>query len=94
MDDPAEVWRFLRSYPHLVNVILKAYPHVQKHFGPNPEVVLEVVSDPEAEGSELLFAYILTSLPTKEALDRLGRLDEEWFLDQLEQVGDLFSFNL
>lgn len=94
LHDATQVRGFLRSHPHLVDVILEAYPHVQKHFGSNPEVVLEVVTDPEAEGSELLFAYILTSLPTKEALDRLDRLDEDWFLDQFDRVGDLFGFNL
>jgi hypothetical protein len=57
-------------------------------------VTLEVVSDPEVEGVEELFAYILTSLPVNEALARLHRLDEEWFLDQLDRVGGRFNFNL
>ena len=68
----------------MIEVILEAYPHLVKHSGPNPQVMLEVVRDPEAERSEQLFAYILTSLDTDEALDRLDRLDEEWFLDQFD----------
>ena len=88
------VRRFLHIHPHLVETILEAYPYLVKHFGPNPQVMLEVVRDPEAERPEQLFAYILTSLDADEALDRLDRLDEEWFLDQSERVGDLFNFNL
>jgi len=57
-------------------------------------VVLEVVSDPEVEDMDELFAYILTSFPVDEALARLAKLDEEWFLDQLDQVGGRFNFNL
>jgi hypothetical protein len=88
------VRRFLHAHPHLIEVILEAYPYLVRHFGPNPQVMLEVVRDPEAERSEQLFAYILTSLNADEALDRLDRLDEEWFLDQFDRVGNLFNFNL
>jgi len=90
----AAVRRFLHTYPQLVEVLLEARLYLQKYFGPAPQVTLEVVSDPEVEGVEELFAYILTSLPVDEALARLDRLDEEWFLDQLDRVGGRFNFNL
>jgi hypothetical protein len=67
---------------------------VQEHFGSGIPVVLEVVSDPEVEGWDQLFAYILTSLPVREALAQLNKLDKEWFLDQLDRVDGLFNFNL
>ncbi len=92
--DVLAVQRFLRAYPQLTTVLLEAYAYLEKHFGPDPQVVLGVISDPEAVGREQLFAYILTSLPVDEAQVRLDRLDEEWFLNQLDQVGDLFNFNL
>ena len=88
------VRRFLQTHPHLIEVILEAYPYLVKYFGPNPQVMLEVVGDPEAEGLEELFAYILTSLPVDEALARLDKLDQEWFLDQLDRIGGQFNFNL
>ncbi len=92
--DPATVWHFLRTYPQLIEVLLEAPVHLQKYFGPDPQVTLEVVSDPEVEGMDELFAYILTSLPVDEALARLDRLDEEWFLDQLDRIDGQFNFNL
>jgi len=92
--DGLAVRRFLLTYPHLIEVLLEAYPHLVKHFGPDPQVALEVISDPEVEGWAQLFAYIITSLPVDEALVRLDTLDREWFLDQLDQVDGLFNFNL
>jgi hypothetical protein len=90
----AAVRRFLRAYPQLVEVLLGAHDYLQKYFGPDPQVTLQVVSDPEVEGVDELFAYILVSLPANEALAQLNRFDEEWFLDQLDRVGGRFNFNL
>ena len=92
--DAATVRRFLHACPQLVEVLLEARVHLQKYFGPDPQVTLEVISDPEAEGVDELFAYILTSLPVDEALARLDRLDEEWFLDQFDRIDGQFNFNL
>jgi hypothetical protein len=69
-------------------------PHLAKHFGPAPQVALEVVSDPEANGAKQLFAYIRTTLPVEAAMAQLDLLDEEWFLGQLDRVNGLFNFNL
>jgi hypothetical protein len=93
--DALAVRRFLRNHPHLIDVILEAYPHLMKHFGPATQFDLEIVSDPEAEGwDQQLFAYIITPLPVDKALARLEKLDEEWFLSQLDRVGGLFNFDL
>ncbi len=92
--DAATVRRFLHVCPQLVEVLLEARVHLQKYFGPDPQVTLEVISDPEAESIDELFAYIHTSLPVDEALARLDRLDEEWFLDQLDRIDGQFNFNL
>lgn len=90
----AEAVRFLRMHPALIDLLLEAPPHVERYFGANPEVVLEVVVDPEANDSEELFANIRTSLPVEEALERLDQLDEGWFLAQLERTDGRFNFNL
>lgn len=85
---------FLHTYPQLIEVLLEAHVYLQRYFGPDPQVTLEVVSDPEVEAIEELFAYILASLPVDEALTRLDKLDEEWFLDQLDRTGGRLNFNL
>jgi hypothetical protein len=90
----AAVRRFLHACPQLVEVLLEAHVYLQKYFGPDPQVTLRVVSDPEAESTDELFAYIRTSLPVDEALARLDKLDEDWFLDQLDRVNGQLNFNL
>jgi len=94
LHNAAAVRHFLCAYPQLVEVLLDAHVYLQKYFGTEPKVTLKVVGDPEVEGMDELFAYILTSLPVDEALARLNRLDEEWFLDQLDRVDGRFNFNL
>jgi len=92
--EKAETARFLQIHPALIDLLLEASPYVERYFGPNPQVVLEVVRDPEVTGSEELFANICTSLPVEEALERLDQFDEKWFLAQLERTAGRFNFNL
>lgn len=92
--EQAKIQAFLRDHPQLMEIVLEAVFHIERHFGPDPQVELAVSIDPEIEGMEELFAYICTSLPVDEALARLDRLDEEWFLEQLDRVNGLFNINL
>ena len=91
--DATAVVRFLRVRPSLVGVLLEAQSQLESHFGANPQVVLEVVSDPEGERDEL-FAYVRTSASVDESLARLDRFDEDWFLDQLDRVNGRLNFDL
>lgn len=84
---------FLEKYPFLVSLLLEAYVEVGNYF-PHSRVFLKVFDDPEVEGMDKLFAYIRTPLPVDEALARLDKLDEEWFLDQLDRAAGRFNFNL
>lgn len=92
--DMIAVQCFLQTHFHLIEILLEAYPYLEKHFESNFQVALEVVNDPEVQDRQQLFAYILTSLPVDEALSRLDSLDKEWFLDQLDRVDDFFNFDL
>lgn len=92
--DAAEVRRFLVAHPYLIDILLEAQPYLGKYFGPDPDVVLEVVNDRETASWQQLFAYIQTSLSVDEALAQLDELDEAWFLDQTDRVDDLFNFDL
>lgn len=92
--DAGAMRSFLKAHLQLIEVLFQAHVHLQKHLGPDPQVELAIITDPEVEDMDELFAYILTSLPVDEALARLDRLDEEWFLDQLDRVDGRFNFNL
>ena len=84
---------FFGENRYLIPVVVEAHEELKKRF-PSEELLLEVVSDPEADGCDELFAYILTSLSVEDALQRLNDLDEQWFLNQLDSTNGLFNFNL
>lgn len=88
------VHRFLQIHPDLMDVLVEARHRVLEHFGPETQVALELVRDPEVENWDELFAYIITPLPVDQALICLEKLDKEWFLDQVDRTGDLFNLNL
>ena len=92
-----EVRRFLRVYPDAVDVLTEAIPHIERVFGLDTRVVLEVTFDPDSEkpqDSEELFADIQTSLPVDAALAQLHKLDQDWFLSQLGRVKGRLNFSL
>jgi hypothetical protein len=81
--------------PQLVPLLLEARQQVERVFGSDVPMVLEVVQNPEAaDASSELFAYIQTPLPVPEAREKLERLDEEWWLDALPRAEGRLSIAL
>jgi hypothetical protein len=74
---------FLRENPSLSSLLFGAYGTVRKYFGPDAQMALEIVADPEALGDQQLFVLIRTELPRKEARARLAKLDRDWWLRAL-----------
>jgi hypothetical protein len=88
-----EVTDYLQSYPALIAFLQESYRYLLKQFGATATYALEVVRDPEAQYKQLV-VYINTSLPADAALNRLNRLDHEWFLGHVKSIGHLINFNL
>jgi hypothetical protein len=88
-----DVAHYLQSYPGLNDFLEESYYHVRKYFGATAKLALEVIREPEAQYKQLM-VYINTSLPVDEALNRLDRFDNQWFLDHINQIGHLINFNL
>ena len=78
---PQEVKELLAAHPYLASLLMEAYGKINECFGSQTEIVLELVSDPEADDDRELFAFIQTNLSPEAALERLDRLDQEWWLD-------------
>jgi len=91
---PSETMEFLQAHPFLAPLLMEARGKIAQYFGPFPEVVLEVVTDLEAQGLVKMFGYIVTSLSPEEAGKRLRRFDREWFLSQLPRIGGLLNFDV
>ncbi|MFQ5795287.1 MAG: hypothetical protein ACE5JP_09590 [Candidatus Bipolaricaulia bacterium] len=92
--DVMKVTGFIRKYPFLTDLLEEAYVEIQKHFGSNSEVFLELVADPEVQGLVELFGYIAIDLTPEEAGKRLQRFDHEWYFKQLPQVKGRLNFDV
>lgn len=92
--NPPAVVGFLRAYPHLMEFLLEAYPYLERHFGPEPDIVLELVAYPEETAYDELVAWIQSEDQVREGLEKLEEFEEEWFLDRLAEIGNEFNFNI
>jgi len=63
-------------------VLEEAIPHIRAAFGEVDELRLELTRDPETVDEEsCLFILIRTPLAWRQALARLDRLDDAWWLE-------------
>jgi hypothetical protein len=88
------VSQFLEARPFLVPLLVEAHGRVRHYFGPQPQVVLEIVSDPEVHGLVKMFGYIVTTLTPEEAGKRLQQFDRGWFLQQVPCTEGLLNFDV
>jgi hypothetical protein len=78
----------------LENRLREAYSRIGAAFGMQPQVTLDVVTDPEANGLVEMFGYIATTLTPEEAGKRLRQFDRDWFLKQSPHTKGLLNFDL
>lgn len=81
MDHPDDIRAFVAARPHLLSILHEAGERIPDSFPPMTKVSLDLVDYPESGSRPELVLRIQTPLPMAEALDRLDRLDEEWWLD-------------
>lgn len=91
--NPSAIESFLRSNTHLISVLLNARQIIADYFGSESEVLLELITDPEARDYTRLFAYVKTDLKLDVAFERLSQLDDEWLIDQPNDVLNIFNID-
>lgn len=84
--DDFAVWEFVASHPFLISILEEVRQRVSDFFPLPFNLILEVTTDPEATASHALFVFIQTPLALTEALRRLDRFDEEWWLEASERA--------
>jgi hypothetical protein len=92
--NPQEVSEFLHAHPFLVPLLVEAHDRIAHYFEPSPEVVLEVITDPEAEDDHELFVFIRTALPPDEAIRKLDWFDQEWWLEASPRAKCLLNIDV
>jgi len=90
----SEVAEFLKANSFLVPILVEAYNRIGDYFGLQPEVVLEVVRDPEFHKAVEIFGYVISTLTPDEAGRRLQQFDRNWFLKQLSRTKGLLNFDV
>ena len=91
--DPAVV-TYLRQHSFLVPLLHQARGEIDRHFGPDARVRLEVVTDFE-EGDQALFARVQTSLTPADSRRRLDAFWETWLFKALPpKAGHLLHFDV
>lgn len=89
----SDVLGFLERCPFLVPLLLEIHGKIGAYF-PYSQVVLEVVTDPEAVGDSQLVVFIATDFDPDKADERFERFDEDWWLDALDRAQGMLCINL
>ena len=76
---------WLEKYPFLIPLLLEGYDQMRRQF-PDAPISLQIVYDPEDAKLTELVAYIATDLNDDEALKRLYRIGEDWWLHVISQA--------
>ncbi len=83
-----KVLDFLKEHETLVSFLIEdAYSKIREYF-PTEELVLDVLTDPETN-EKILIAFIRTDLSPEDALSKLEKLDEDWWLSAASRVEKL-----
>ena len=77
----SEVFEILEDKPSLIPLVVEAHKRIRDYFGSSTELVLEVVTDPEATEDYELVILVRTNLSPDDAFSKLEQLDEGWRLD-------------
>lgn len=89
-----DVRAFLASHPRVEPFLSISWPFLIKHFGPQVQVTLELMQYPGEQVEPELVAWIQCSDPVLTGLAELDAFQEEWFLDQIDDINARFNFNL
>ena len=77
---------------YLLDLLLQAYPKLAGLFGPGCEIKLDRASDPDVSERTYLLVTAMTTLPVNDALARMDRFTDEWWLDHIAEVGRYLVF--
>ena len=81
LQDRQAIWRFLSGHHQVGQDLIDVHNYIVQHFGPEPQVTLRVITDPEIPDWKQLFAFIHTTQSFDSALDTLDAMRLQWFRD-------------
>ncbi len=75
-----EILAYLQGNSSLVPILVDIADTIPPYFGPDVTLALALVDDPEGDEGGEPFVFVRTRLPPADALARLRRFDEGWWL--------------
>lgn len=90
--NPETVESYLASHPEIEVFLSESWPGLEKHFGKDVSVILEVMTYPGEESYDELVGWIQSTDQIEVGLDKLEAFEEEWLTEQLRNVGNVFNF--
>jgi hypothetical protein len=94
IEDLPAVRHYLDRHPALSPLLVEARQTIPRCFPDPTRVRLELLPDRDDENHVDLFAIIQTTLPGDEALRRLDRFDEEWWLPAAVRAQGLLTIDV
>ena len=91
---PSEVAAFLHENDFLISLLRDAHTQVEKYFGPDASMALEIFVDPEGDGRQKLFLCITRAVSPEKALELLTSLDKGWWLDAVARAEGLLTIQV
>lgn len=92
--DRDRVHTYLAAHPYLVDILREADPEIARRFGEQTKVTLVVEDDVDQVGVETLWGFIRTTLPARDAVELLRRLDREWWIKRSASVSEELALYL
>jgi hypothetical protein len=93
IENPAEVDAYVRRYPFLVPILIKAPDHIARHFGAHCGLVLEAPIFPD-DGTQHLYLLVRTADPFDEVVAHRDQLDEQWWLDAMVEARSCMTIDV
>ena len=85
---------FVEENPRLRQLLVEARETIPGHFGSDVRMALELTSDIDSGGVNELFLLIVTEMSVDAALERMFRLDDEWWLDAVSRADGLMNISI
>lgn len=88
-----KILQFLAKYPFLISTLLSVPDNIRTYIS-DSQLSLELVADPEITDYLQLFILIYTQLDLDEAIDKLDKFEDDWWLQIPYEVRKLVAIDV
>lgn len=81
-----EVKNFLSKNRFLISLLEEIPNKIYQYYGSEQKIALEVFYEPDFPQSSELWASVLTELSAEEARSIMNKIDEDWWLENIERA--------